>query len=265
MRQIIPFIRPHQFSRVAIGSMVMFLSLGSSGLAEAAISLTQPLSNDALASPTSFLYAQVDTDSDSPDEGDTSDVDTETPTTTGDRSEPRFSCEYDDGNFVVMYNPESRPDEQYAWAIPGTMGGGWSAERRCDTISERLESYRPDGLLELQTGEENGYNIVCATTNASPGCRIVFTVPNDQDPIETRDRVFENLAVANSGQQTTGVQTFREDRSIDSIFDQIGSDLGLDLSQLSRQRQSSPLLRDNSGLDLRPFLDPADGGTGSQL
>jgi hypothetical protein len=135
------------------------------------------------------------------------------------------------------------------------MGSAWPAERRCATISDRLEQYRPDGLLALETAVENGYNTVCVTTEAVPGCRIVFTVPSGQDAAITRDRVFDNLTIADRGDQTQGVTTFTGGNS--DILGQIGNVLGL-------PGGTSPSSR-TSGINLKPFLDPTDGGTGARL
>lgn len=187
--------------------------------------------------------------------------------TSGDVNSPsssstRFSCQLAEGEYTVMYSPESEPNTLYAWAAPGDMGGGWSADRRCAEISRRLELYRPDGLLELRTDVENGYNTVCATTEASSECRIVFTVPQGQDPLQTRDRVFENLAIANQGQETTAVNTYTG--GDDGILRQIGRELGLNLP--TRRSGSAPSsIQPSAALNLRPFLDPADGGTGAAL
>lgn len=161
----------------------------------------------------------------------------------------RFTCEQNNGQYTVMYNPQNQSNRSYPWAIPQQMGGDWSAQKRCEAISQRLESYRPDGLLELQTSVKNGENIVCATTKANSRCRIVFTVPHGQDPVTTRDRVFENLAQANQGQQTQGVTTFTNRSGLREL-------LGGGRSA-SRQKDES--------INLRPFLAPSDGGTGTQL
>lgn len=146
-----------------------------------------------------------------------------------------------------MYNPSTQ-DESYPWAVPQQMGAEWSPQRRCSVISDRLEQYRPDGLLELQTDVKNNEDIVCVTTEANPSCRIVFTVPRDQDPIATRDRVFDNLASANQGQATRGVTTFTDNSDMGELFGINGSN-----------KKSS------KGINLKPFLDPADGGTGEGL
>lgn len=171
----------------------------------------------------------------------------------------RFTCEMSNGQYTVMYRPESQPNRSYPWAVPSAMGGGWDPSRRCYEISRRLESYRPDGLLEMQTGLENGYNTVCVTTQRIPTCRIVFTVPPGQNPTITRDQVFQNLTVADSGQQTQGVTTFTStgQGGINGIIGQVGR--WLNLPGVNSGRSSS------NSIYLRPFLDQKDGGTGTYL
>lgn len=173
--------------------------------------------------------------------------------------QPRFSCQIVDGQYTVMYSPESQPSAPYPWATPTTLGDGWSAERRCNEISRRLELYRPDGLEEMQTSVENNYNIICVTTQRDPSCRIVLTVPPGQDPELTRNRVFENLVVADTGQQTDAVATFVGTENAGQWLDRV---VNQGLSALGRRNRP---VRQSSGIDLRPFLDPADGGTGTQL
>jgi hypothetical protein len=191
------------------------------------------------------------------DSGSTSQPPTSTtPTLAG----TRFSCQISNGQYTVMYQPESQPGQFYPWAVPSAMGGGWDPARRCNEITRRLESYRPDGLQEMQTGFENGYSTVCVTTQRVPGCRIVLTVPPGQDAIATRDRVFQNLTIADGGQQTQGVNTF--------VSGNQGGFLGeaarwLGLSGLGRR--SNPTLSDSNSINLRPFLDRADGGTAQYL
>lgn len=173
----------------------------------------------------------------------------------------RFTCEVSSSEYTVMYRPQSQPSQSYAWAKPGELGGGWTPERRCAEISRRLEFYRPDGLLEMQTAIENGYNTICVTTEQVPGCRIVLTVPPGQDPIATRDRVFSNLTVADGGQQTSAVNTFTGNND-GGIINRIGQAIGVDLSSLSGRRSDAG---STGNINLRPFLDTADGGTGTKL
>ncbi|WOD40942.1 COP23 domain-containing protein [Nodosilinea sp. E11] len=168
----------------------------------------------------------------------------------------RFTCQVHNGQYTVMYAPSTQPGQVYPWAVPQDMGSAWPADRRCAEISARLERYRPDGLLALETSVENGYNTVCVTTEATPGCRIVFTVPPGQDATVTRDLVFDNLAVADRGDQTQGVTTFTGGNS--DVLGQIGNILGLPSAARSASSR-------NQSINLRPFLDAADGGTGARL
>lgn len=198
----------------------------------------------------------VDTTSQTPTSTPSSPSTPPTATTSADTNR-RFACELANGEYTVMYHPESRPGQPYAWATPSTLGGGWSAERRCGEISRRLEAYRPDGLLEMRTGLENGYNTICVTTQNVPACRIVLTVPPGQNPTDTRDRVFQNLSVADSGQQTQGVNTYTGG-GLESVIGQIGQALDIKMPSL----EPAPI---DDAINLRPFLDRADGGTGEKL
>jgi hypothetical protein len=174
-------------------------------------------------------------------------------------AQPRFLCQWNQGQYMVMYNPQSRPEESFPWATPSDMGGGWSAERRCNEISRRLEEYRPDGLVAMKTSTENGYNIVCVTTESNSTCRIVFTVPPGQDPVSTRNRVFENLATADDGGQTQAVNTFVGTST--GTVDQL---VKAGLSILTGGGQPQTTVQQDA-IQLRPFLDAADGGTGRAL
>ncbi|MBU7582367.1 MAG: COP23 domain-containing protein [Nostoc sp. TH1S01] len=172
-------------------------------------------------------------------------------------TDTRFSCQNDNGQYVVMYQPESQPGRFFPWAAPARLGGGWDPYKRCVTIAQRLEQYRPDGLQELQTGFLNNENIVCVTTEANPSCRIVLTVPRDKDPYTVRNSIFQNLISADDGQQTTAVNTYRNNRGgVDEIYN-IGRTI---LGGSNRQVSSS-----RSGINLKPFLDRKDGGTGTKL
>ena len=176
-------------------------------------------------------------------------------------ADTRFTCEYINGEYTVMYHPETR-NNSFPWAVPSQLGGGWTPQKRCDEISRRLESYREDGLLEMTTGFENGYDTICVTTQIDPtDCRIVLTVPPGQDPQLTRDLVFENLLIADDGSQTQGVYTYSGNGSGTDIL----NDIGNIINGRGNSRENSSRAQSPDKIDLRPFLDPSDGGTASQL
>ena len=177
-------------------------------------------------------------------------------------ADTRFTCERVDGEYTVMYYPESQPNQGYPWAIPSELGGGWTPQKRCDAITARFESYRQDGLLELTTGEENGYDTICVTTQLDPtDCRLVLTVPPGQDPQLTRDLIFDNLLVADDGGSTQGVYTFGDSQGGNrDILGELGNVINGGGNSGSTRKSSSP-----ENINLKPFLDPADGGTGQNL
>jgi Circadian oscillating protein COP23 len=171
-------------------------------------------------------------------------------------SDTRFSCKYYNGQHTVMYQPESSPGQFFAWAAPRALGGGWDTESRCNKIAERLESYRPDGLVEMQTGVLNRQNIVCVTTEAVPGCRIVLTVPPEKDPYVVRNSIFQNLASADNGENTIAVNTYGSQ----------GNELyNLGRTLLGGGKNPSRVSSAKDPINLKPFLDPKDGGTASKL
>ncbi|MEH2447904.1 MAG: COP23 domain-containing protein [Nostoc sp.] len=169
----------------------------------------------------------------------------------------RFTCQTYNGQYTVMYQPQSQSGQFFPWAAPAALGGGWDAQRRCTAIASRLELYRPDGLQELQTAVENNENIVCVTTEANPTCRIVLTVPPGKDPYVIRNSVFQNLTTADSGQQTIAVNTYGDRSSGGNELYNLGRTLlGSGNNRVSSSR---------SGINLKPFLDRKDGGTGNNL
>ena len=183
---------------------------------------------------------------------------TNNPATRTSRIDPRFACQLYNGQYTVMYRPLSQPGQAYPWAVPRDLGDGWTAQRRCQEISQRLESYRPDGLAELGTGYENGYQTICATTEAVPRCRIVLTVPPGQNAEMIRDRIFESLTVADSGQMTQGVSAFQGNSG--NFLNQLGQLFNRGQKPATPTPQTA-----KAGINLKPFLDTKDGGTGQKL
>jgi hypothetical protein len=172
----------------------------------------------------------------------------------------RFSCERENGQYTVMYQPQSQPNQFFPWAAPGRLGGGWNSEARCNAIASRLESYRQDGLLELQTAVENNQNTVCVTTEANPSCRIVLTVPPGKDAYDVRNNVFQNLVSADNGQYTTAVNTYTsQSNGTNDLYNLSRTLLG------SGNTRTNNLTSSKAGINLKPYLDPKDGGTATGL
>ncbi|NRB06328.1 MAG: hypothetical protein HRU34_02510 [Richelia sp.] len=174
-------------------------------------------------------------------------------------SDNRFGCFFYNNQYTVMYQPESQPGKYFAWATPRNLGGGWSAQRRCQTIAQRLERYRPDGLLELRDSTLNGYNTVCVNTENNSDCRLILTVPPGQDPVITRNQIFNNLITADSGQETIGVNTYTN----------TGNEIGNILNSTGifgrRSRRAPSRAVSKNAINLKSFLDRSDYGNGRAL
>jgi hypothetical protein len=243
------------------------------------VGLVVPMAIAAIPNSAAAQFVPIETTT---DPASTSQPSTQVPTSSDPVTQAqRFFCQNKGGQYLVMYQPKSQPNKFYAWAAPSAMGDGWSPERRCTEISRRLESYRPDGLVEMQTGTENGYNVICVTTEKNNGCRIVLTVPTGQDPLTTRDRVFANLATADTGQDTTAVNTYVgrnrgraavhsgeiDLSSITSVLNTVLSpNQGSTRTSTGYPTTTYPSTSSyRQGIYLKPFLDPSDGGTGSAL
>jgi hypothetical protein len=182
-------------------------------------------------------------------------------------TQARFMCEYVNSEYTVTYHPIDRVNDKYPWAVPSTMGSTWNASKRCTEIARRLEEYRRDGLKELRTDVKNQYDTVCVTTERNDECRLVFTVPKGQDAISTRDSVFRNLTMADSGQRTVGVNTFADgnNNNFGGMLGNILPGLGNIGSNPTSPTVATPVKKFNSNIDLRPFLSIQDGGTATQL
>jgi Circadian oscillating protein COP23 len=186
------------------------------------------------------------------------DSSTNIPTSTTADGAARFTCQSYNGQYTIMYQPQSQSQtgQYFPWATPAALGGGWNSQLRCQTIASRLESYRPDGLQELQTGVQNRQNIVCVTTEADPTCRIVLTVPPNKDAYTVRNTIFQNLVSADNGEQTIAVNTYGDRGGSNDIYS-----LGRTLLGGGNNRVRSS----RDGINLKPYLDAKDGGTASNL
>ncbi|MEH1852850.1 MAG: COP23 domain-containing protein [Nostoc sp.] len=235
--------------------MQRFMSLGILGLSLCLVNSAAMAQYDSTGNGDGVVVPTVPS-------GDTStpvpiDTSTGIPSSPSSDTATRFTCQSYNGQYTVMYQPQSQPGQFFPWAAPAALGGGWDAQKRCAAIASRLELYRPDGLQELQTAVENNENIVCVTTEANPSCRIVLTVPRGKDPYVIRNSIFQNLTTADSGQQTIAVNTYGDRSSGGNELYNLGRTLlGSGNNQISSSR---------SGINLKPFLDRQDGGTGNNL
>jgi hypothetical protein len=62
----------------------------------------------------------------------------------------------------------------------------WNAQKRCETVSPKFQAFYEDGRLNyLTTGENNGYDIICAAVETGQSCKAedqLFQVKASNDP-----------------------------------------------------------------------------------
>ncbi|GGA58881.1 COP23 domain-containing protein [Okeania sp. KiyG1] len=101
----------------------------------------------------------------------------------------RFSCELKlDGNknqkvWTVMYDNDKGKHPWLGIVIP--MGGGWTPAKRCEKIEERLEYFRKDGLLSIESRRDPNtpeQEVICAKTKLSgDSCPLLLTLDVEVD------------------------------------------------------------------------------------
>lgn len=90
----------------------------------------------------------------------------------------------------------------------------WDAQTRCETVSPKFQTFYEDGRLEyLTTGENQGYDIICAAVEEGQPCKAedqLFQVKANNDP----DAVLTGLTGIIEGTssepiyQSSGDQTY---------------------------------------------------------
>jgi hypothetical protein len=108
-----------------------------------------------------------------------------------------FICSNDLGTpaTVVVSSGKERPFIR--WTSDRFAGSGWSAERRCEAVSQRLqESYDKGSLKFLTPGRMNGLPVVCSTDRDGGSCiDLIYTLKPGQNPATT----LSNLLQARQG------------------------------------------------------------------
>lgn len=108
-----------------------------------------------------------------------------------------FVCSSDLGTptTVVVSSGKERPFIR--WSSDRFADAGWSAERRCEAVSQRLqESYDKGNLKFLTTGRMNGLPVVCSTDRDGGSCiDLIYTLKPEQNPATT----LSNLLQARQG------------------------------------------------------------------
>ncbi|MCC3438821.1 MULTISPECIES: COP23 domain-containing protein [unclassified Microcoleus] len=117
----------------------------------------------------------------------------------------RFACEIqpeptgDNYIYVVTYRNDN--DKKPWLKIVRSFGDGWTQSKRCESIVERLEKLRKDGLIQLTYRTDPAtprQYIICANTKKSGrGCELLITLMPDDDPDKTLREIADALLLRN--------------------------------------------------------------------
>ncbi|MBD2179650.1 hypothetical protein H6S82_03700 [Planktothrix sp. FACHB-1355] len=133
-----------------------------------------------------------------------------TPTLFGGKND-RFSCQLSADTsrggevWTVVYHHDKG---QQPWLkMVNTFGDDWNTQKRCETISDRLEGFRKDGLIALDYRNDPNtpmQAVICAKTKLSPtGCSLVVTLKPLADGYESLRDMTEALRNRGSVEQSS--------------------------------------------------------------
>ncbi|MBD1921925.1 hypothetical protein H6F77_12595 [Microcoleus sp. FACHB-831] len=123
----------------------------------------------------------------------------------------RFSCQlryYDEERReipTVMYHNDK--GTQPWLRMVNTFGEDWTTPKRCETIADRLESFRKDGLRELTYRTDSNtptQSVICAKTKSSGNnCELLVTLTRDANAYESLKKMTEAMKNGNTVDQSS--------------------------------------------------------------
>ncbi len=111
-----------------------------------------------------------------------------------------FYCGTSQGAPTTLAKSGSRVVPIIRWSSDAFSESGYSAERRCQEVSKRFQTYYDDGSLSfITTGRMNGQNVVCvARSNGGPCAGLLFTLKPGSNPTQAINQLF-NIRTRASG------------------------------------------------------------------
>lgn len=109
------------------------------------------------------------------------------------QSSVSFVCGTDMGTPATMVVTAKGERAFIRWTSDSFSNSGWSAERRCTAVSQRLqESYDKGNLQYLTTGRMNGLPVVCSTDRDGGSCiDLIYTLKPGQNPATTLSQLLQ--------------------------------------------------------------------------
>ena len=133
-----------------------------------------------------------------------------TPTLFGGKND-RFSCQLlpdtiNGGEIWTVYYHSDKGQQPWLKMV-NTFGEDWNTQKRCETISDRLEGFRKDGLIGLDYRNDPNtptQAVICAKTKLSGNnCALVVTLKPFADGYASLRDMTEALRNGGSVEQGT--------------------------------------------------------------
>jgi hypothetical protein len=115
-------------------------------------------------------------------------------------SQSQFSCQsqhyQNEGQIWTIVRNDGKTT--FPWMrMVNEFGGDWNTARRCDTVAERLEQFRKDGLIALDyradSNTPNQYVICARTKKSRDNCPLLITLKPKEDPYLAFSNTFSAL------------------------------------------------------------------------
>lgn len=158
-----------------------------------------------------------------------------TPGIFGFGSKDRFSCasQPDTQNGGEVWTVMYRNDKGIKpWLkMVNSFGDGWNTQKRCDTIAQRLEGFRQDGLIGLSYRSDPktpNQSVICANTKLDRNnCNLLVTLKSGAEGYDSLRRMLEALrngTTVEQGSNGSTVPTLAPGSTFVNIEDQLASE-----------------------------------------
>lgn len=98
------------------------------------------------------------------------------------------------------------------WTSNTFDAAGWTADKRCQVVSQRFETFRVNGQLQyLTSGRVAGQPVICAVPSENAPCyadNVLYTLKAGQDPAVTLNRLLNVRRGASGPISETGRRVY---------------------------------------------------------
>jgi len=114
-----------------------------------------------------------------------------------------FYCSTSIKQLRTVAKTKTREINLVIWSSEAFDKSGYSPERRCKIVSDRLQSFAESGSLRyLTTGKINSQNVICVTKFKSKNCLpngLVLTLEPGDDPNKVLETLFSSAFKVSGG------------------------------------------------------------------